>query len=115
MFNIKIIFDRNNFKAIALFIAVIKFSRHFKFPTLAFWILVGFFVCLAMLVVMSEVLRITEITQQHIIQGIEMKTRNRGSEPTPSDTYYYQTQRHTQEKVYLFIFLNYKIKQKFSW
>lgn len=83
---------------VAMFIALYNFRKHFAFPDVAFWLLVFFYAALLLIIVISEVLRLMELKEQRKLNAIEMQSRNRGS--TPSDAYYYHSQKSTHSKLF---------------
>ncbi|KAI1722361.1 eukaryotic cytochrome b561 domain-containing protein [Ditylenchus destructor] len=89
---------------VAILLAAIKFKfiwyNHDQ--SLHLILVVVFFVLIALLVVASELIRRKSLQQHQRVTAIEMQSRNKGPKPTPSDTYYYQTQKHASSKNTIF-------------
>ncbi|KAI1731062.1 eukaryotic cytochrome b561 domain-containing protein [Ditylenchus destructor] len=86
--------------SVAILLAAIQFESlwYNHEQSLQIIIVVAFFVLMALLVVVSELIRRKSLQQNQRVTAIEMQSRNKGVKPTPSDTYYYQTQKHASSK-----------------
>uniref|UniRef100_A0A914HTM1 ascorbate ferrireductase (transmembrane) n=1 Tax=Globodera rostochiensis TaxID=31243 RepID=A0A914HTM1_GLORO len=81
----------------AIFIALWKFKSHFALAEFSLWLLIFFYVAAFLIILASEALRSTEMKEHRRLEGIELQTRARGT--TPSDAYYYHTQKNFSSKL----------------